>query len=216
MAPQPVAQGLQPGTAMWSTISPAALQTGGPSLTPGVLASADAARAAMFLSQLAALQPLAQGAAQLPTITSHAAYVAPLADGSTQKQPRSNAQSHAALNRNDVWIPYSVANLGSYLPYPHIRPPEICFECNVPSSHAGNECPLRFLRIFGAPLPGWTRDGKKDTAAWSGDGTAMLQPTREALAKYLKDHGVPPHRNWPVSTAEIASPQPPERRGRAP
>ena len=77
LAPQPVAQGLQPGTAMWSTISPAALQTGGPSLTPGVLASADAARAAMFLSQLAALQPLAQGAAQLPTITSHAAYVAP-------------------------------------------------------------------------------------------------------------------------------------------
>ena len=88
----------------------------------------------------------------------------------------------------------------------------------MPSSHAGNECPLRFLRIFGAPLPGWTRDGEKpeDTAAWSGDRTAMLQATREALAKYLKDHGVPAHRNWPVSTAEIAPPQPPERRGRVP
>ena len=36
-APQSVAQGLEPGTAMWSTISPAALQTGGPSLTPGYL-----------------------------------------------------------------------------------------------------------------------------------------------------------------------------------
>ena len=44
----------------------------------------------------------------------------------------------------------------------------------------------------------------------------MLQPTREALAKYLKDHGVSAHSNWPVSTAEIAGPQPPERRGRAP
>ena len=41
----------------------------------------------------------------------------------------------------------------------------------------------------------------------------MLQPTREALAKYLKDHSVPAYRNWPVSTAEIAAPQPPERRG---
>ena len=70
-------------------------------------------------------------------------------------------------------------------------------------------------RIFGAPLPGWTREGGKDAAAWSGDGAAMLQPTREALAKYPKEYGVSAHRFWPVSIAEIAAPQPLERRGRA-
>ena len=91
----------------------------------------------------------------------------------------------------------------------------MCFECNVPHTHAGNECPARFARIFGAPLPGWTREGKKDAAAWSSDGAAMLQPTREALAKYLKDHGVSAHRFWPVSIAEIAAQQAPERRDRA-
>ena len=66
--------------------------------------------------------------------------------------------------------------------------------------------------IFGAPLPGWTRDGKKDAVAWTSDGAVMLQPTREALAKYLKDYVVPAHRYWPVSTTEIAAQQPPEQR----
>ena len=76
-----------------------------------------------------------------------------------------------------------------------------------PHSHAGNECPARFARIFGAPLPGWTKEGKKDAAAWSGDGAAMLQPTREALTKYLKEHGLSAHSFWPVSEsiAEIAA-----------
>ena len=50
---------------------------------------------------------------------------------------------------------------------------------------------------------------------WSSDGATMLQPTREALAKYLKDHGVSTHLFWLVSIAEIAAQQPPERRGRA-
>ena len=44
----------------------------------------------------------------------------------------------------------------------------------------------------------------------------LLQPSREALAKYLKDHCVPVHRFWPVSTAEIAAQQLPELRGPAP
>ena len=91
----------------------------------------------------------------------------------------------------------------------------MCFECNAQHSHAGNECPARFARIFGAPLPGWTRDGKTDAAAWTSDGVAMLQPTREALARYLKEHGLTAHRFWPVYIAEIAAPQHPERRGRA-
>ena len=201
---------------LWSTIAPIVSQIGGPPPSVGVSNSADAARAAMFLSQLAALQPPAQTAAQHSLFQSSPAYVASPAEGAPQKQPRLTARDNAALNRNDVCIPYSTATLGTYSPYPQIRAPEMCFECNVPNSHAGNECPVHFVRIFGAPLPGWTGDGKKDAAAWTGDEAAMLQPTREALAKYLKDRGVPAHRSWPVSAAEIAAPQPPERRGRTP
>ena len=167
------------------------------------------------MSQLAAVQAAAQ-TAMLPSMTiPPLAYAAQRPEGPPSRQTRSYAQSTAASNRNEIWIPYSPSTIGSYSPYPHIRPPEMCFECNVPLSHAGNECPARFARIFGAPLPGWTREGKKDAAAWSSDGAAMLQPTREELAKYLKEHGVSAHRFWPVSIAEIAAPQPPERRGRA-
>ena len=168
------------------------------------------------MSQLAAMQAAPQASILPPLNTPPPAYVAPRTEGAPAKQHRSSAQAAAALSRNDVWIPYSPSTLGSHSPYPQLRPPETCFECNVPNSHAANECPARFARIFGAPLPGWTREGKKDAAAWTGDGAAMLQPTRETLAKYLKDHGVPAHRHWPVSTTEIAAPQPPERRGRAP
>ena len=156
-------------------------------------------------------------AAMLPSLTiPPPAYVAPRAEEALARPLRASAQAAAALNRSEFWIQYSASTLGSHSPYPHIRPPDICLECNAPHSHAGNECPASFARIFGAPLPGWTRDGKKDAAAWTSDGVSMLQPTLEALAKYLKDHSVPAHRYWPVSTTEIAAPQPPERRGRAP
>ena len=207
---------LQPGEALWSTVSSIASQIGVPPPPAGVPNFADAARAAMLLSQLTALQPSAQAAAQPPLITPPPAYVAQRADGATQRQPRGprprpTAREHAGLNRNDVWIPYSTAILGSYSPYPQIRAPELCFEDNVPNSHAGNECPDRFLRIFGAPLPGWTSDGKKEAAAWTGDGAAMLQPTHEALTKYLKDHGVPAHRSWRPRSLQSGGAGPHER-----
>ena len=83
-----------------------------------------------------------------------------------------------------MWRPYSPAVLGSHSPQPQIRSPQLCYESNIPNSHAGKECPVRFIRIFGAPLPGWIRDGRKDTAALTGDGAAMPRPTRGALAKY--------------------------------
>ena len=212
----PLAQTLQPGAALWSTIPPLPSQSIGLASSTVAPITSDAARAALFLSQLSAIQAAPQAATIQPSAIPPPAYVAPRAEGASARQHRPNAQAAAALNRNDLWIPYSTWTLGSHSPYPHLRPPETCFECSVPNSHAANECPVRFARIFGAPLPGWSRDGKKDAAAWTGDGAAMLQPTREALAKYLKDHGVPAHRYWPVSTTEIAAPQPPERRGRAP
>ena len=212
---QPFALVQQPGAALWCTIPPLATQVGGSAPSAAVPNPAEAARAALFMSQLAAMQAATQAAAPPQSTSPTPAYVAPRTEGALARQPRSTAQATAALNLNELWIPYSTSILGSHSPYPHIRQPEMCFECNAPHSHAGNECPARFVRIFGAPLPGWTRDGKTDEAAWTSDGAAMLQPTREALAKYLKEHGVPAHRHWPVSTTEIAAPQPPERRGRA-
>ena len=143
---QSIAQIPQPSLALWSTISSIASQIGGPQPSAGVHNAADAARVAMFLSQLAALQPPAQAAAQPLLIAAPPAYVAPRAEGATLKQPRTNSRENAALNRNDVCIPYSKAVLGTYSPYPQIRPiiraPELCFECNVPNSHAGNDCPM--------------------------------------------------------------------------
>ena len=89
-------------------------------------------------------------AAMLPPLTiPPPAYVAPRPEGAPARQSRSYSQATAASNRNEIWIPYSPSTIGSYSPYPHIRPPEMCFECNVPHSHAGNECPARFARIFG-------------------------------------------------------------------
>ena len=66
---QSVAQSSQPGAALWSTIPSIASQICGPSPSAGLPNSADAARAAMFLSQLAALKPQAQAAAQPLLIT---------------------------------------------------------------------------------------------------------------------------------------------------
>ena len=211
----PSAQTQQSGASLWSTMPPLSTQIGGAAPFGGAPIPPEAARAALFMSQLAAMQAASQAAPSPPLTIPPPAYVAPRAEGAPARQPRTHAQAAAAPIRNDIWIPYSPSTLGTHSPYPQIRPPETCFECNAPNSHAGNECPARFARIFGAPLPGWTRDGKKDAAAWTGDGAAMLQPTREALAKFLKDNGVSAHRNWPVSTTEIAAPQPPERRGRA-
>ena len=155
------AQTQQPGAVLWSTIPTLATQVGGPAPAVVVPNPAEAARAALFMSQLAAMQAATLAAALPQLTTPPPAYVAPA------RQPRSTSQAAAALNRNEIWIPYSPSTLGSHSQYPHIRPPEMCFECNAPHSHAGNKCLARFARIFGAPLPGWVRDGKKNAAAWT-------------------------------------------------
>ena len=82
---QSIVQSPQPGVALWSTIAPIVSQIGGPPPSVGVANSADAARAAMFLSQLAALQPPAQTAAQHSLFPSSPAYVASPAEGAPQK-----------------------------------------------------------------------------------------------------------------------------------
>ena len=71
--------------ALWSAIAPIVSQICLPQPSAGVSNSADAAGAAMFLSQLAALQSPAQAAAQHSLITSLLAYVASPAEGAPQK-----------------------------------------------------------------------------------------------------------------------------------
>ena len=124
----------QPCAALWSTIPILAIQVGGPATAVAVPNPAEAARAALFMSQLAGMQAATQ-AAVLPQPTTPPptpAYVAPRAEEAPARQPRSTAQATAALTRNELWIPYSTSTLGSHSPYPHIRPPGMCFECNTP------------------------------------------------------------------------------------
>ena len=200
--PQPPAQKSQSGAALWGTVSTIESQIGGPSSAAAIPTPANGAQAALFVSQLAALQPSEHAAPPPPLTTPPPMHVAARAEGASSRQRRPAVHANSSNNRDDIWIPYSTAILGSYSPYSQLRPPELCYECNIRNSHAGKECPVRFFRTFRALLPAWTRDRRKDAAAWTGDGSAMLQPTREALARYLNDHGVPAHRSWSVSTAE--------------
>ena len=114
----------QPGAALWSTIPPLATQIGGPAPAVAVPNPTDAALAALFMSQLAAMQAVTQ-AAGLPQLTTPPpAYVAQLTEGAPTRQPCSTSKAAAALNRDKVWILYSPSTLGSHSPYPHILPPE--------------------------------------------------------------------------------------------
>ena len=125
----------QPGAALWSTIPPLTTQIGGPAPAVAVPNPAEAARAALFMShwQLAAMQAATQAAALPQLTTPPPAYVAPRTEGAPARQPRSTAQATAALHRNELWRPYSTLTLRSHSPYQHIRPPEMCFECNAPT-----------------------------------------------------------------------------------
>ena len=92
----------------------------------------------------------------LPGHDASPAYVASPAEGAPQKQPRLTARDNAALHRNDVCIPYSTAIPGTYSPYPQIRAPEMCVECNVPPPRCGpvarplvwDHPPLCTVRLF--------------------------------------------------------------------
>ena len=53
---QPLAQTQQPGAALWSTISPLPTQIGGSASSAAAPIPPEAARAALFMSQLAAMQ----------------------------------------------------------------------------------------------------------------------------------------------------------------
>ena len=128
---QSLAQTPQPGTSLWSTMPPQVTQIGGPasSLASAPITS-EAARAALFMSQLAAVHAASQTAMLLPMAIPPPAYAALRTEGPPSRQSRSYSQATAASNRNEIWIPYSPSTIGSYSPYPHIRPPEMCFECN--------------------------------------------------------------------------------------
>jgi len=126
------------------------------------------------------------------------------AGGTTRIQARPSTQS------DELFIPYSSAMLGSHTPFREIRAPAVCFECNMPHAHFGNECPQRFLRVRGETPPGWIHEhgtSARNAAAWSG-----AELTTEARAEYrafLARHPVPAHHMFPVSIDDITSAQPP-------
>ena len=107
-----------------------------------------------------------------------------------------------------------MAILGSYSPYQAELPPAECYECSAQRSHYGFECPKRYARLRGEPLPGWLQDGTKDAAAWSPDGRDLLPDARQKLAAAMTSWAIPEHPSLPVTAAELAAPQPPAQRRR--
>ena len=105
-----------------------------------------------------------------------------------------------------------MAILGSYSPYQAETPPTECYECSAQRSHYGFECPKRYARLRGEPLPGWLQDGTKDAAAWSPDGRDLLPDARQKLAAAMTSWAIPEHPALPVAVAELAAPHPPAQR----
>jgi len=114
----------------------------------------------------------------------------------------------------ELCIPATLAILGSYSPYQAETLPAECYECSTQRSHYGFECPKRYARLRGEPLPGWLQDGTKDAAAWSPDGRDLLPDARLKLAAAMTSWAIPEHPALPVTAAELAAPQPPAQRRR--
>ena len=80
--------------------------------------------------------------------------------------------------------------------------PNACDFCQR-VGHAQYKCPKRFFETFGRQLPGFLPTGEYDFPAWlNGD---LLPATRHAMATYLGEFGIPPHRKFNV-TLDISIP----------
>ena len=88
--------------------------------------------------------------------------------------------------------------------------PNACDFCQR-VGHAQYECPKRFFETLGRQLPGFLPTGEYDFPAWlNGD---LLPATRLAMATYLGEFGIPPHRRFNVTLDNIATgiaPPPPK------
>ena len=102
-------------------------------------------------------------------------------------------------------IPCAKMVAGGASPFPgsSTQPCDVCGK----AGHAQYECPKRFLDTYHAPLPGFLASGEQDPAAWS-DG-ALTETARLAMADYLHQRNVPPHRKYQVTLAHIAAGTPP-------
>ena len=128
----------------------------------------------------------------------------PRAGGAARTQPRPSTQS------DELFVPYSPAMLGNYTPFREIRPPAVCYECNAPNAHFGNECPLRFSRVRGETPPGWMQErGSIVRTPAAGNRSELTPEARSEYRAFLARHPVPAHHGFPVSIDDITSAQPP-------
>ena len=121
----------------------------------------------------------------------------PLA-GRAPRAPQSSALS-IPTSRQIVTIS---SPFGSSSPHP-------CDYCQAPG-HAQYECPRRFADTFHRPLPGFTMRGDFDQAAWHNG--ELIPPARAAMAGYLRELKIPPHRKHGVTVDHIitgTAPPPP-------
>jgi len=103
--------------------------------------------------------------------------------------------------KTSLTIPTARPIVGSSSPFP--QPSQhLCDVCGTPG-HAQYECPRRFAELFGRALPGFTMRGDYDHSAWAyGD---LVPAARQAMAHYLAEHKIPPHRRFKVTLDHIAS-----------
>ena len=105
-------------------------------------------------------------------------------------------------NRNTTLsIPTARPIIGASSPFPQPSA-HPCDFCGTPG-HAQYECPRRFAEVYGRALPGFTMRGEYDHSAWAyGD---LVPAARQAMANYLTEFRIRPHRRFQVTTDHIAA-----------
>jgi hypothetical protein len=98
-------------------------------------------------------------------------------------------------------IPTAKAVIGRSSPFT-IASTHPCDHCNAPG-HAQYECPKRFADTYNVALPGFTMTGDYDASAWA---TGDLAPAaRHAMAAYLSERRIAPHRRFGVTLDHLVS-----------
>ena len=119
--------------------------------------------------------------------------------------PAATPPGRPVVRGSTLSVPVASALISTASPFTS-PPREPCHHCGL-MGHAQYECPRRFFETYASPLPGFLPSGEPDPSAWAHG--ILSAPARAAMAAYLLQHNVPPHRKFLVTAAHIASGTPP-------
>ena len=127
-------------------------------------------------------------------------WLPPPSSASPPAHPAGGSAPARAPKGSGLCIPVARSIVASSSPFTTTSP-HACEYCHR-AGHAQYECPRRFNDTYGRALPGFTAGGDYAPAAWyQGD---MTLAARAALASYLGEHGVHPHRRFAVTLEHIS------------